>query len=492
MLLAGVAYPAIVLSAYKEILGANTGLRRLAGLEIKPDAAGTIIGTSIEKLQWTMVPIKSPAYRTWDALVEELLERASTPHSADRMTDWLLDQEADDTESYRISRDANATEEFWNEEDRIRMAEELHVYIPAVGPRTGKKNRLPPTIKTRMRMYPVEFKGDTVFILTFRRPRPLPSTRSDSVTVLPPEVRTPWAGIKDLDPKLIGDVDDVHSVISKLIPHVLGVMDADGQVEYLSPSWYNFTGLSEEHSLGSGWADTIHGDDLPDMVKEYAALIKEQRTHWTWEARYRRYDGEYKYFLVHAYPLRDSSGKVLKWFASMLDVNDLVLARVESDRRKQSILTVVSQSDVSLWSVNQAYEVILLEGTLEWDPHGLSKHLKTSGQKLDIAEIIKKVLSGESLMEIVEHQNNDHWYRTRFVADIKHDTVDDDGERVVEAALGLTIDITDVKARAMLQVENERLIANEHAAMEASKLKSRFLANVGARVAFSSLTTDRG
>jgi hypothetical protein len=51
---------------------------------------------------------------------------------------------------------------------------------------------------------------------------------------------------------------------------------------------------------------------------------------------------------------------------------------------------------------------------------------------------------------------------------------------VVEAAVALTFDITEEKVRSTLQMENKRLIASEQAALDATNLKSRFLANVRA------------
>lgn len=162
----------------------------------------------------------------------------------------------------------------------------------------------------------------------------------------------------------------------------------------------------------------------------------------------------------------------------MLNVNDLVTARIESEMKKESILTVLSHADISLWAVDQRHHMTTLEGQLIWDGDGTTDLASASFIGTDIMEGLQKVLDGQSALEIVEHQNKGRWYRTRFVADAGHDSTMMDSTSSVPSALGLTIDITDVKARAMLQIENEKLITNEHAAQAANKLKSRFLANV--------------
>lgn len=190
------------------------------------------------------------------------------------------------------------------------------------------------------------------------------------------------------------------------------------------------------------------------------------------------YSGEYNYFLICGQPLKDEQGTIIKWFCSMLNVNDLVTARIESEMKKESILTVLSHADISLWAVDQQHRITPLEGQLIWDSAGPTDYARASGIGSAVMEALQKVLDGNSSLEIVEHQNGGRWYRTRFVADAGHDSTMIDSSSSVQSALGLTIDITDVKVRAMLQMENERLITNEHAAQAANKLKSRFLANV--------------
>lgn len=69
-------------------------------------------------------------------------------------------------------------------------------------------------------------------------------------------------------------------------------------------------------------------------------------------------------------------------------------------------------------------------------------------------------------------------YRTRLVADLEHSC--DDGGQVpkVIGCLGLSIDITDVEKRAQLEMDNTRLMIEEQAAKDSSRMKSQFLANV--------------
>ena len=70
-------------------------------------------------------------------------------------------------------------------------------------------------------------------------------------------------------------------------------------------------------------------------------------------------------------------------------------------------------------------------------------------------------------------------YRTRMVVEEEKDPEDGAGEEQVKGVLGLSIDITDMKQRAALELENARLMVEEQAAKDSNRMKSQFLANVG-------------
>lgn len=89
------------------------------------------------------------------------------------------------------------------------------------------------------------------------------------------------------------------------------------------------------------------------------------------------------------------------------------------------------------------------------------------------------ILSGAVEVAQSEDTIGDRVYRTRVVADLEHDSEDGGRKPVLKGALGLSIDITDMKARAALAVDNARLTIEEQAAKDSNRMKSQFLANVG-------------
>jgi len=78
----------------------------------------------------------------------------------------------------------------------------------------------------------------------------------------------------------------------------------DGTTEFSNSRWLDYTGLSMEQALGWGWKATIHPDDLGKLMDTWLGLLASGEPAEE-EARLRRFDGEYRWFLFRAVPLRD-------------------------------------------------------------------------------------------------------------------------------------------------------------------------------------------
>lgn len=96
---------------------------------------------------------------------------------------------------------------------------------------------------------------------------------------------------------------------------------ADGAVVFLNEQWHRYTGLATEDGLGQGWARIIHPDDLPGLVAHWSDTLR-AGTSGEHEARIRRFDGEYRWFLLVWTPLLDEAGSVTAWFGTNTDIED--------------------------------------------------------------------------------------------------------------------------------------------------------------------------
>ena len=102
----------------------------------------------------------------------------------------------------------------------------------------------------------------------------------------------------------------------------------DGAVQFVNQQWMNYTGLSQEISQGWGWASVIHHEDRPGLLDTWRGVLEAGQPREA-EARFRRFDGEYRWFLIRMVPIRDESGALLGWYGANTDIDDLKQAQVK-------------------------------------------------------------------------------------------------------------------------------------------------------------------
>jgi PAS domain S-box-containing protein len=115
----------------------------------------------------------------------------------------------------------------------------------------------------------------------------------------------------------------------------------DGSVDFINQRFLEFTGRSIEDMLGSGWGSVVHPDDLTRFVSEWQAAVATGEPMES-EARVRRMDGNYRWFLIRNVPLRDELGNIVNWYGTAIDIEERKRAE-EALREAQSNLARVSR-----------------------------------------------------------------------------------------------------------------------------------------------------
>jgi formate hydrogenlyase transcriptional activator len=96
----------------------------------------------------------------------------------------------------------------------------------------------------------------------------------------------------------------------------------DGTTEFLNKRWLEYTGLSQEEAVGWGWQSPVHPEDLGRLVETWRSILASGEPGEA-EARLRRFDGEYRWFLFRAEPFRDEHGAVVRWYGTNTDIEEL-------------------------------------------------------------------------------------------------------------------------------------------------------------------------
>ena len=109
------------------------------------------------------------------------------------------------------------------------------------------------------------------------------------------------------------------TTLADSIPQLSWIAEPDGNIFWYNQRWYEYTATNLEEMRGWGW-DKVHH---PEHVARVLAFV---RPAWPagqpWELTFplRRHDGQYRWFLTRAMPLRNDAGEVVRWFGTNTDV----------------------------------------------------------------------------------------------------------------------------------------------------------------------------
>jgi PAS domain S-box-containing protein len=135
--------------------------------------------------------------------------------------------------------------------------------------------------------------------------------------------------------------------VVETIPAMAFSSRPDGSAEFVNRPWLDYTGLSEKDNLGSGWELIIHPDERDEHLNKWQASLATGAPFEN-EARQRDSNGEYRWFLVRAVPLRDEHETILKWYGTLTDIEDRKRAEQERERLRQLEADLAHENRVSM------------------------------------------------------------------------------------------------------------------------------------------------
>ena len=114
------------------------------------------------------------------------------------------------------------------------------------------------------------------------------------------------------------------------LPDLVWTALPDGHIDLVNQRWCEYTNLGLDESCGRGWQTAIHPEDLPELLERWRSILASGEPGEI-EARLRRSDGEYRWFLLRICPIADASGQLVKWCGTNTDIQDR--RRAEADLR---------------------------------------------------------------------------------------------------------------------------------------------------------------
>src|SRR6266850_215640 len=205
-------------------------------------------------------------------------------------------------------------------------------------------------------------------------------------------------------------IEERLRLIIEAIPAIIWRKLPDGSADFLNQHFREYTGVSLEDGLGWGWMKAFHPDDR--LMEEWRAALAAGKP-FEKEARLRRADGQYRWFLIRAVPLRDEPGNIVNWYGTSIDIEDLKRAE---DRVRLVINTIPTmvwtlQPDGAVDFVNQRWRSYMGLGLQELQGDGWQSMLHPDDRERVLKAWHESVTMGTPYEQEERHRRVDGTYR---------------------------------------------------------------------------------
>jgi two-component system, cell cycle sensor histidine kinase and response regulator CckA len=136
------------------------------------------------------------------------------------------------------------------------------------------------------------------------------------------------------------DSEERFRQLAESLPQIVWTALPDGTSDYLNRRWFEYTGMPESEDVQRARRDYIHPDDIEGVVGSWQIQFQSGMPHQS-EYRLRNAQGEYRWHLALALPIKDSTGRIWKWVGSLTDVEAQKRNEAELRKSREQLSTIL-------------------------------------------------------------------------------------------------------------------------------------------------------
>ncbi|HYP04887.1 MAG TPA: PAS domain S-box protein [Bryobacteraceae bacterium] len=121
--------------------------------------------------------------------------------------------------------------------------------------------------------------------------------------------------------------------LAETIPHLAWMADETGYIYWYNRRWYDYTGTVLADMEGWGWQSVHDAFVLPEVIERWGTAIASGEP-FEMVFPLKGADGTFRSFLTRSEPMKDSQGKVMRWFGTNTDITSQL--RTEEELRRMN------------------------------------------------------------------------------------------------------------------------------------------------------------
>ncbi|MFD2578656.1 PAS domain S-box protein [Novosphingobium colocasiae] len=192
------------------------------------------------------------------------------------------------------------------------------------------------------------------------------------------------------------DADQRFRLLADNISQLTWITDSTGWIFWYNKRWYDYTGTTLAQMEGWGWSQVHHPDHIDRVTLLWQTHLASGES---WEDTFplRGADGEYRWFLSRAVPIRDDDGQIMFWFGTNTDVTEMR----EAEQRIELLLQEVNHRSKNMLAIIQSL-ARRTDGDREEFVDKLEQRIRGLAANQDV--LVRRAWSRIPVSEMVEGQ----------------------------------------------------------------------------------------
>lgn len=162
---------------------------------------------------------------------------------------------------------------------------------------------------------------------------------------------------RDVSDALERSPNDIGALLETVPAFVFG-LGADGVPNYVNRPLIEYAGRTLEGYRTAGCEDLLHPDDVQETMRVWQEAI-ETGSSYRAKFRFRRVDGEYRWFQLSADPLLDAGGQVIQFFGALIDIDESARHEDELRRSRQYLAEAQALTQTGSWAWKPSTNTLL-------------------------------------------------------------------------------------------------------------------------------------
>jgi PAS domain S-box-containing protein len=144
--------------------------------------------------------------------------------------------------------------------------------------------------------------------------------------------------------------------LADAMPQIVWTARSDGLIDYYNQRWFDYTGVTNDQTLGWAQELMLHPDDVQKCIDRWTHSFTSGEPYQIEYRIKRASDGTYRWFLGRALAIRNESGQIVRWFGTSTNIDDQKRAEAEIRKLNETLEQRVIERTAQLEAASKELE----------------------------------------------------------------------------------------------------------------------------------------